>query len=325
VVAEGGLRGPTQMPAQAPASGPAPAFPTPTPGAAPAFPTPAGHPSTAHQVSAPPVSGPPSGRPAGPPVSGPPAHPVSAQPVSAHPGYPVSTPPAHPGYPVSTPPAHPGYPVPTPPTPPAYPVSTPPAYPMSAPAGPFPGHHPAPPQPAAAAIRPLPVAPARPNHTALVVTGIALAVLLVIGAVVLVVNLIPGDEDPDNPGGTDNRKVAVDRELYESGGYSVTLTSIEVRAGKLFVNMRYENRASAAWNLSCPAKEVDLRSSWVTVAGKQVYPDDSWCVQTHPGEGVTIGVGGSVDSWARYPVVPERNVAFTLQWYDLPVVSNLSV
>jgi hypothetical protein len=61
------------------------------------------------------------------------------------------------------------------------------------------------------------------------------------------------------------------------------------------------------------------------VAGRQVYPDDSWCVQTHPGQGVTIDAGDAVDSWGQYPVVPERGRSFSLQWYDLPAATGLTV
>jgi hypothetical protein len=159
-----------------------------------------------------------------------------------------------------------------------------------------------------------------------VATGIALAVALLIGAVVLVVTLQPDDEPANGTGtGSGDRTVSVNRNVYQSGGHSITLTSLAVRSGKLFVNMRYENRASGAWNLTCPAEAQDLRSSWLTVAGRQVFADDSWCVQTHPGQGVTIDAGISVDSWARYPVVPDRDVPFTLTWYDLPLVSDLKL
>jgi hypothetical protein len=203
--------------------------------------------------------------------------------------------------------------------PPAHPMSGPPAQQMSAP---FRGQ-PAPQQSAAAPVQPVPVPGVRPKRTALL-TGIALAVVLVLGAVFLVVILLPDDETTDPPGNGD-RTASVNRTLYQSEGHSVTLTSLEIRGGKLMVNMRYENRDSEVWNLSCPAAAEDLRSSWVTVAGRQVYPDDSWCVQTHPGQGVTIGAGTSVDSWARYPVVPERDVAFNLKWYDLDPVTDLKV
>jgi hypothetical protein len=119
--------------------------------------------------------------------------------------------------------------------------------------------------------------------------------------------------------------VSVNRNLYSSDGHTVTLSSLVVIGGKLRVNMRYENRSSVVWQLTCPAVAEDLRSSWVTVGGRQVYPDDSWCVQTHPGQGVTIDAGGAVDSWGRYPVVPDKDVAFSLQWYNLPAATDLRV
>jgi hypothetical protein len=322
VVAEGGLRGP---------AGPVPAVAAPAGagGAPPEARPPVGTPQvSAPQVSAPPVTG--------PPVSAPPVNPVSAQPVSGYPvsglpvsghpvsGHPVSARPGHPapGYPTSAPP--PGYPTSGPPAhpmsgPPAHPMSGPPAHPMSTP---FPGQ-PAPQRPAAAPVPPAPAPGARPKRTNLMVTSIAAAVVLVLGAVFLVVLLLPDDET-DSPGNGD-RTASVNRTLYQADGHAVMLTSLEVRGGKLIVKMRYENRTSEIWNLTCPARAEDLRSSWVTVAGRQVYPDDSWCVQTHPGQGVTIGADTYVDSWGRYPVVPERNVPFTLNWYDLDPVTNLAV
>jgi hypothetical protein len=343
VVAEGGLRGPAgPVPvSSAPAgAGGAPADAGGAPGGAGGAPAVARPPVGAPQVSAPPVTG--------PPVSAPPVNPVSAQPVSGYPvsghpvsGHPVSArpgyPPPQPAYPVSTPP---GYPTSAPPAhpmsgPPAHPMSVPPAHPMSVPPAhprsvppaqqmpaPFPGQS-VPQRPAAAPIQPVQVPGVRPKRTNLVVTGIAAAVVLVLGAVFLVVLLLP-DGETDPPGNGD-RTASVNRTLYQQDGHAVMLTSVEIRGGKLRVNMRYENRTSEVWNLTCPATAEDLRSSWVTVAGRQVYADDSWCVQTHPGQGVTIGADTYVDSWGRYPVVPERNVPFTLNWYDLDPVTNLAV
>jgi hypothetical protein len=271
-----------------------------------------GYPVSGHPVSGQPISGQPI---SGHPISG---HPISGQPISARPGYP---PPAQPTYPFSAPP---GYPTSVPPVqprsgPPAHPMSVPPAQQMSAP---FPGQS-VPQRSAAAPIQPVPGSGGRPKRTNLVVTGIAAAVVLVLGAVFLVVLLLPDDET--DPPGNGDRTASVNRTLYQEDGHAVMLTSIEVRGGKLRVNMRYENRTSEVWNLTCPTTVEDLRSSWVTVAGRQVYADDSWCVQTHPGQGVTIGADTYVDSWGRYPVVPERNVPFTLNWYDLDTVTNLAV
>jgi hypothetical protein len=198
---------------------------------------------------------------------------------------------------------------------------------MSAPPAPFPGH-PGQAPPSAAVIQPVPVAGARPKRTGLIAGGIALAVVLVLGVVALVVILRPDDESGNQTGsgsGSGDRSVSVNRTMFSSGGQSVTLASLAVIGDKLRVNMRYENRSSVAWNLVCPAEVEDLRSSWVTVSGRTVYPDDSWCVQTHPGQGVTIEAGQSVDSWARYPVVPDKDASFSLQWYNLPAVSGLKV
>jgi hypothetical protein len=322
MVAEGGLRAPASAPPQGPVSAPphgpvsaAPYGPAPVPPFNPPAP-PAGPPGGAQPVSAPPI------------------YPVSAQPISAHPvsGQPPAYPgsgqaPAYPGsgqapaYPGSGhAPAYPGsghapaYPVSGPP--PAHPVSgPPPAYPASA----APAYAAAPYRGGPAAQPP--VAGARSGRTGLIAAGVALAAVVVIGAVVLVAVLLSDGGSDDPPA---DRTVTVNRTLYSSGGQSVTLTSIAVTGGKLRVNMRYENRASTAWQLSCPATTVDLRSSWVTVAGKQVYPDDTWCVQTHPGQGVTIDAGDAEDSWGSYPVVPEQGVSFSLNWYDLPAVTGLT-
>jgi hypothetical protein len=225
-------------------------------------------------------------------VSAPPNYPVSAQPVSAHPvsGHPAA------GHPVSGP-----------------------AYP--APAYPAPAYQPA--QYRGGAAAPPPMRPAAGSgRTGIIAASVALAAVVVVAAIVLVVVLLPDGGSDDPPAG--DRTVTVNRTLYSSGGQSVTLTSIAVTGGKLRVNMRYENRASTAWQLACPAAATDLRSSWVTVAGRQVYPDDSWCVQTHPGQGVTIDAGDGVDSWGQYPVVPEQGVSFSLNWYDLPAVTGLT-
>jgi hypothetical protein len=290
VVAEGGLRGLVTGPAavHGPAAAPHGQAPAHGPAAAPFQPPPAQ------------------------PVSAPPIYPVSAQPVSAHPvsGHPASGQPAA-GHPVSGP---------------AYqaPVHHPSAY--QAPAHQAPAHHapayqPAPYHGGPAAPPRQPAAGAGSGRTGIIAASIALAAIVVVAAIVLVVVLLP-DGGSDDPSG--NRTVAVNRTLYSSGGQSVTLTSIAVADGKLRVNLRYENRASTAWQLSCPATSQDLRSSWVTVAGRQVYPDDTWCVQTHPGQGVTIDAGDGVDSWGQYPVVPEQGVAFSLNWYDLPAVTGLT-
>jgi hypothetical protein len=311
VVAEGGLRGPAATPPQFPAT-PAPQYPaTPAPHyPAPHYPAP--------QYPAPQY---PATPPAAQPVSAPPNHPVSAQPVSGQPAY---QPPPQPAHPLSAAPANPVS-TPAPPYAGGAPPYTAPPYasggapPYAAP--PYAGGGAAPPP------QPAPVAAGgRRGRGGLVAIGIALAVVLVLGAIPVVLLLLPDDggkkTGDDPPAG---RSASVNRILYSSGGHTVTLATLTVSGGKLRVNMRYENRSSAVWNLRCPDRAEDLRSSWVTVAGRQVYPDDSWCVQTHPGQGVTIDAGDAVDSWGQYPVVPERGRSFSLQWYDLPAATGLTV
>ncbi|MEV4844061.1 hypothetical protein AB0K20_12680 [Micromonospora matsumotoense] len=114
------------------------------------------------------------------------------------------------------------------------------------------------------------------------------------------------------------------RLLYDDGRNTATVTGLEVTAGKLRVQLRYESHATDGWSLSCPAPAADLQSSHLTLAdGRRVYPVDTYCTSQRSGEDFTLRPGGVLESWGVFPVVPSGDSHFSLTWYDLGTVEGL--
>jgi hypothetical protein len=129
--------------------------------------------------------------------------------------------------------------------------------------------------------------------------------VLVVGASILVVVL---------RGNT----VEVDRTLLDEAGHRITLVSFKVRSDTMRVNLRYENNDSNQWSLNCPAKEDDLRGTYLYFydSGRKVYPTETWCTANAPeGRDVSMGPGESGDSYAVFPAVPPKGSSFSLTWY----------
>jgi hypothetical protein len=112
--------------------------------------------------------------------------------------------------------------------------------------------------------------------------------------------------------------VEVDRTLLDEDGHRITLTSFDVRSDTLRVNLHYENNDSNEWSLSCPAKDDDLRGTYLYFydSGRKVYPTETWCSANAPeGRDVSMGPGESGDSYAVFPAVPPKGSSFSLTWY----------
>ncbi|MEV5765584.1 hypothetical protein AB0L34_13595 [Micromonospora sp. NPDC052213] len=117
------------------------------------------------------------------------------------------------------------------------------------------------------------------------------------------------------------RTYRLDRPIYEQASLSVTLVSAETSGGKLRLNISYRNDSRLAWPVSCPAVDVDLVSSHLTLSdGRTVRPERTWCATTRAGQSFNIGPGEQINSWAVYPVVPEAASSFELSWYDFPTL-----
>ncbi|MEU5946352.1 hypothetical protein ABZ793_12410 [Micromonospora sp. NPDC047465] len=117
------------------------------------------------------------------------------------------------------------------------------------------------------------------------------------------------------------RTYRLDRPIHQQASLSVTLVSAETSGGKLRLNIRYRNDSRLAWPVSCPAVDVDLVSSHLTLSdGRTVRPERTWCATTRAGQSFSIEPGEQINSWAVYPVVPEAASSFELSWYDFPTL-----
>ncbi|RGC66400.1 hypothetical protein C5N14_23675 [Micromonospora sp. MW-13] len=138
-----------------------------------------------------------------------------------------------------------------------------------------------------------------------------------------------GNADPSPPESPakeqpTRRTYQIDRLMYEQASMSVTLVSAEVNGGKLRLNLRYRNGSLVPWPVSCPTAAVDLISSWITLAdGRIVYPENTWCATTRPGESFSIAPNTQATTWGVYPVVPETGSSFELTWYDFPTLDDI--
>jgi hypothetical protein len=156
------------------------------------------------------------------------------------------------------------------------------------------------------------------------VLGLVVALGLAAGAVVLIRSIWPSAGQAGPP---DSGVHGVNRTMYDDGGHTVTLTSFDVQAsGRLRVNIRYQNSSTVVWALSCPAADTDLHSSYLTLAdGRRAYPESTWCSSQAPGQTVPLQPGAALDSWAVFPSTPARGARYSLNWYDMPTVSNLAL
>jgi hypothetical protein len=136
----------------------------------------------------------------------------------------------------------------------------------------------------------------------------AVVLVVAIGAVALVTYLRNG------------QTVDMNRSVLAQGAHSITLTGINVKSNRLRVNLHYANRDSEPWALVCPAAADDLKSSYLKVEGRAVFPIETWCTKNAAGgKAVPLAGNDSGDSYAIFPIVPAKGTPFALIWYGLTV------
>jgi hypothetical protein len=119
--------------------------------------------------------------------------------------------------------------------------------------------------------------------------------------------------------------VDVDRRIYADGDRTVTLVDMEVTSDQLRLNFLYRNGARLPWSLSCRAADTELRSSFLVVERRNVFPEKTRCSAEEPnGRTYTIAAGGTLRSYAVFPKPPEGKT-FALQWYTFPRANNLKI
>jgi hypothetical protein len=118
----------------------------------------------------------------------------------------------------------------------------------------------------------------------------------------------------------------LNKQIYDSGMYRLSLVSIEVKAQEIKINTVYKNYSSVAQYFTCPTAEKDPEYSSVALSdGQTVKPSDSFCAAEHPGENLTLQGNASIDGWMVFPVVPAPGTSFTLNWYNFPAVAGLTL
>jgi hypothetical protein len=236
------------------------------------------------------------------------------------------------GAPVTTGPVTPVPPMPAPPMPgpqmpgPANPVSADPVSPYQPPTGQYqpPANRTPPPtnqfQPLTNQFQP-PTAGPTPvgsggrstrRRNLFIAAGAAVVLVVVLGAVGIWA-LVRGTV------------VDVDRQFYSEGGRTVTLVNMEVDGDRLRLNFFYRNGSRSSWSLSCRSAEAELRSSYLVVGRRNLYPMETRCTAEEPnGRAYNLAAGDTLESYAVFPTPPE-GTTFALQWYSFPRVGGLKL
>jgi hypothetical protein len=69
-----------------------------------------------------------------------------------------------------------------------------------------------------------------------------------------------------------------------------------------------------------------LRSSYLLVGRKNVYPEETRCSAEEPGGSTfSLAAGDTLESYAVFPSVPPEGTTFALQWYSFPRVTGLKL
>ncbi|GIJ52718.1 Hsp70 family protein [Virgisporangium aurantiacum] len=117
--------------------------------------------------------------------------------------------------------------------------------------------------------------------------------------------------------------VDLDRRFYADGDRTITLVDMEVTSDRLRLNFLYRNGSRLPWSLSCRAADAELKSSFLVVERRNVFPEKTRCSADEPsGRTFTLTAGDTLESYAVFPK-PPKGKTFALQWYSYPRVSGL--
>jgi hypothetical protein len=121
---------------------------------------------------------------------------------------------------------------------------------------------------------------------------------------------------------TPERAYMVERSIYADETWEVTLPSATVVGGALTMTVLYRNRTATALQLVCPDPPTPQS---VIIAGTTTTESDSYCARNVQKE-FTVAGGGTLPSWATFPVVPDLAVPVTLNdWYGWGSVSGIQL
>jgi alpha-tubulin suppressor-like RCC1 family protein len=106
----------------------------------------------------------------------------------------------------------------------------------------------------------------------------------------------------------------VDRILGPATDGQITLTQIEVDGvGHVRLSLLYRNTGTVPWALGCRAGPQGVS---LTLQGGRVVPaSDTFCSH-NVGETWSLPIGGTLESWAIFPVVDSDGAPFSLTWYS---------
>jgi hypothetical protein len=103
--------------------------------------------------------------------------------------------------------------------------------------------------------------------------------------------------------------------------FEVLLPSVTVAGTQMGVTVIYRNVSNFSATLSCSP----LQPTSVTMNGSIYMESSSYC-GTHPNQSITVPAGGKFPSWAKYNVVPDLAVPFTLNsWWGYGPVTNIQL
>ena len=112
----------------------------------------------------------------------------------------------------------------------------------------------------------------------------------------------------------------INKVLYSSTTWRLTITTIAVAGPYMNVSVKYQNLGQSPAKLYCPPADP----SYITVSTRKVSSVTSYCSSR---KGVTWSVpGGSTEiGWAIFPVIPDNSKSFSLTWYSWGTATGISL